>query len=325
MIISASYRTDIPAFYGKWFMERLRAGYCKIVRPYSRCMERVSLARKDVCGFVFWGRNLAPFRKHLREIKERGFPFVILYGINGYPRSLEPFVPKPEKSAGMLRELSNEHGPRVCVWRYDPIVITSLTPSDFHLRNFDTLASALAGSTDEVVISFLHPYKKTVRNMDKTASEAGFTWRDPTLEEKRTLASQLVEIARSHGLQLSVCAQREYIVPGAADAKCIDAVRLGDVAGEPIRASKSGHRKKCGCFASTDIGEYNTCPYGCAYCYAVDNHSAAKRRFSQHDPNSDFLFAPASDSAEHSVPASHDPLPLFEHLKNHEESTEHEH
>ena len=220
MIISASYRTDSPAFYGKWFMQRLRAGYCRIVRPYSRHTERVSLARQDVDGFVFWSRNLGPFEKHLQEIRERGFPFVILYGMNGYPRVLEQFVPNPQRSVELLKRISDEYGPRVCLWRYDPIVISSLTPPDYHLRNFETLASALGGSTDEVVISFLHPYKKTIRNMDSAASEAGFTWHDPTLEEKRELASQLAQIAGSHGMQLSVCAQKEYVVPGAIEARC---------------------------------------------------------------------------------------------------------
>jgi len=35
MIISASYKTDIPAFYGEWFMNRLDAGYCDMVNPYG--------------------------------------------------------------------------------------------------------------------------------------------------------------------------------------------------------------------------------------------------------------------------------------------------
>lgn len=292
MIISASYRTDIPAFYGDWFMARLRAGYCKIIRPYSRRAERVSLARGDVDGFVFWGRNYARFATHLPEIRERGFPFVIHYGITAYPRPLESFAAGTEKSIELLKQIAAEYGPRVCVWRYDPIVLSSLTPVDFHLRNFESLARRLAQSTDEVIISFMHPYKKTVRKLDSVARDAGFTWHDPTAEEKLALAAQLVEIARSQGLQLSVCAQREYIVPGAADAKCIDAVRLSDVAGRPLRISRSGHRKNCGCFSSTDIGAYNTCPHGCIYCYAVDDQAAAKQRFQKHDPSSEFLLPP---------------------------------
>jgi hypothetical protein len=119
---------------------------------------------------------------------------------------------------------------------------------------------------DEVVISFAQIYKKTDRNLNKAARDHGFNWWDPPEEEKKQLASELVEIARSNHLRLSLCAQRELLVPGAEDARCIDADRLTDVAGSPIEAGSKGHRKTCGCCQSRDIGAYNTCPHGCVYC-----------------------------------------------------------
>jgi len=33
MIISASRRTDIPAFYSDWFINRIQTGYCNVVNP----------------------------------------------------------------------------------------------------------------------------------------------------------------------------------------------------------------------------------------------------------------------------------------------------
>jgi len=288
MIISASYRTDIPAFYGEWFMNRLRAGYCMVVNPYGGQTIRVSLAREDVDGFVFWTKNLRPFAVHLSEVRERGYPFVVQFGINGYPRELERSVIDPKASVALLRHVSATHGPRVCVWRYDTIAVSSLTPIAFHVENFSALARDLQGATDEVVISFLHPYKKTVRAMDRQAAH-GFTWRDPPPDEKRALASQLASIAAQHGMRLSICAQREYIVPGASDARCVDAERLSDVAGRPVRAGRQGHRKECGCWESRDIGEYDTCPHGCVYCYAVNDPALAAQRCREHDPSSEFL------------------------------------
>src|SRR5574337_2032539 len=92
MLISASYRTDIPTFYGEWFVRRLRAGYCKTVNYFNRRISRVSLARSDVDGFVFWTKNAGPFLKYLDEIRDAGFPFVFQYTINGYPRALESSV-----------------------------------------------------------------------------------------------------------------------------------------------------------------------------------------------------------------------------------------
>ena len=293
MIISASYRTDIPAFYGDWFMNRLRAGWCSTRNPYGGPPARVSLLKQDVDGFVFWTKNLRPFARHLPEISRLGFPFVIQYGINGYPKELERSVVDAQRSVELLREISGAYGRRVCVWRYDTIAVTSLTPVEFHLGNFERLARGLSGATDEAVISFLHPYRKTVRSMDEAARRHGFTWRDPGTEEKKALAASLAQIAAKYGIRLAICAQREYLVPGAADARCIDAARLADLAGRAIQARETGHRKTCGCHGSRDIGEYDTCPHGCVYCYAVDDSELARRRFKEHDPTSEFLFPPA--------------------------------
>lgn len=308
MIISASYKTDIPTFYGEWFMNRLRAGYCKMVNAWNRKqIIRVSLDQQDVDGIVFWTKNIAPFLSHLREVRGRGFPFVIQYTINGYPRELEYSVVNADRSVQHLRRVSEEYGPRVCVWRYDTIVISSLTPADFHLRNFESLCRALEGATDEVVISFAHLYKKTLSNMNWAAREFGFTWEDPAPDVKRDVAMQLVEIAKAHGMQLSVCAQRDFVVPGAVDARCVDAGRLEELGGRPIKADLRGGRKECGCFASRDIGEYDTCPHGCVYCYAVLRRKLAQRRYREHDPNSEFLFPVAETQESKATPGVEQP------------------
>lgn len=312
MIISASYKTDIPTFYGTWFMNRLRAGYCRMVNAWNRNqIIRVSLDRSDVDGFVFWTKNLGPFLPHLREVRDRGFPFVVQYTINGYPRTFEQAVVDSRRSVEHVRWLAEECGPRACVWRYDTIVISSLTPVDFHLQNFERLCGELVGATDEVVISFVHLYKKTLQNMERAAKTLGFQWQDPSLETKRDLATRFVGIARAHGMQLSICAQRDHLVPGAADAHCIDAQRLEDISGRSIRAELRGGRKECGCFASRDIGEYDTCPHGCVYCYAVLRRQLAQRRYREHDPESEFLFRP-SDPIPQDTARNDVWLPLFD-------------
>ena len=98
MIVSASYRTDVPTFYGKWFMNRLRAGYCKVTNPYGGQVSTVSLAEEDVDGFVFWTKNMGPFMKFLPEVRERGFPFLVTYTITGYPRQFERSVVNADRS-----------------------------------------------------------------------------------------------------------------------------------------------------------------------------------------------------------------------------------
>ncbi len=303
MIISASYKTDIPTFYGEWFMNRLRAGYCKMVNPWNRKqISRVSLELADVDGIVFWTKNIAPFLPHLKEVHDLGYRFVVQHTINNYPRALEFSVVNANRSVQHLREVAELYGPRTCVWRYDTIVMSSLTPAEFHRENFSRLCADLTGVTDEVVVSFAHLYQKTLRNMNWASEEFGFSWHDPGPDEKRDLLTELVPIAKAHGMQLTVCSQPDYVVPGTGEARCIDAQRLEEVSGRPIRAALRGARKECGCFASRDIGDYDTCPHGCVYCYAVQNRKLAQRRYREHDPESEFLY-PLAD-----VPAD-DPRP----------------
>jgi len=292
MIISASYKTDLPSLYGPWFMRRLEAGFCRVVNPYGGQMYEVDLRLRAVDGFVFWTKNLGPFRDALAEVRRRGYPFVVQYGINGYPRVLEPAVCEAHRAVAHVREVADLYGPRVAVWRYDPILFTSLTPPAFHAENFGRLAGGLAGAVDEVVISFAHVYRKTERNVTRAAAEAGFTWEDPDDETKCRLAKTLTDIAASHGLRLTVCSQQRYVVPGAGEARCVDAGRLADVAGHPVRAPVKGNREDCRCHRSRDIGDYDTCTQGCVYCYAVSHHAVAHRRRRDHDPGGAFLFPP---------------------------------
>lgn len=289
MIVSASYRTDIPAFYGHWFRNRLAAGYCLVRNPYGGPSYRVSLRPEDVDGFVFWTKNLGPFWPALTELGRRGCPFVVQYSVTAYPRELEGAVVAAARSVEYLRRLAGDYGPRAGVWRYDPIVTTTLTPADFHRQTFDRLAAALEGAVDEVIISFAQIYRKTRRNLEAAARQAGFGWDDPPDAAKRALAADLAAMAAARGMRLSLCGQRELLGEGVADARCVDAARLSDVAGRALTAGAQGHRPACGCFASRDIGAYDTCPHGCVYCYAVQTPARARAGWRAHDPAGEFL------------------------------------
>ena len=298
MIISASYKTDIPTFYGEWFMNRLRSGYCKMVNPYSQQVYRVDLTPQSVDGFVFWTKNIGPFLKYLPEVSKRGYAFIVQHTINGYPRELESRVINYSQTIEHVKKLSGEYGPQVAVWRYDPIIVSSLTPLDWHQRNFERLALALEGTTDEVVVSFAQIYKKTKRNMDLAAKELLFNWDSHEAmsdEDIRQLVTKLAQIAQVYRIQLKICSQKKFLVPGIVEeARCVDADRLEIVAHKSIQAKtrQKGNRKECGCYASKDIGEYDTCPHGCVYCYAVQNRALAVQRFKAHDIEGEFLFPP---------------------------------
>jgi hypothetical protein len=293
MIISASYKTDIPAFYGRWFLNRLDAGYCRMINPYGRQIHNVDLRPEAVDGFVFWTRNAGPFMDALAVVHQRGWPFVVQHGINGYPRQLDRSVPDAGRCIEHCRRIAAVYGPRSVVWRYDTIIFSSLTPRDWHLGNFAGIAARMEGVSDEVVISFAQIYRKTLSNMNRAAAGEGFSWHDPADEDKRLLAAELAGMARARGMQLTICSQRSYLGENSADARCIDAARLADVAGRPIAARLRGNRKECGCHQCRDIGDYDTCPHGCIYCYAVRSPQLAAQRFRDHDPRGEFLCTPA--------------------------------
>ena len=225
MIVSASYKTDIPAFYGRWFLNRLEAGWCKVANPYGGKPFRVSLAPEDVSGFVFWTRNPGPFRPALHAVRGRDMPFVVQLTITGYPRALDAATVADADAVRLARDLAQTYGPRAVIWRYDPVVFTSITSADWHRANFARLAAALAGASDEVVVSFAQIYRKTERNLGRAAQEHGFTWRDPETDEKRALLRELAEVAAGAGMTLTLCGQPELLGDMIGEARCVDAER----------------------------------------------------------------------------------------------------
>ena len=207
----------------------------------------------------------------------------------GYSPSLEHNVVDWERSVETARALAERFGPRCVVWRYDTIIFSQETSFEFHLENFARIADALEGAVDEVVISFLQLYRKTTRNMDAMARECRNPWTDPSMEVKRELGKHLFDLAKQREILLTICSQPE-IATVQPPSRCIDAGRLSDVAGFPIIARTAGNRPGCECAASRDIGDYDTCPHGCVYCYAVRSNDLAIQRFREHNPESEYLF-----------------------------------
>lgn len=275
MIISASYRSDIPAFHGDWFLEALAAGEVAVANPYSQRPYLVDLRPDAVDGYVFWTRNARPFARALSAVAAQGKPFVVQYTILGYPRAIDTNVIDQRLAIENARAIAAAYGRRVVVWRYDPILLTPETEADWHRANFTRLADALAGIADEVVVSFAQLYAKSVRNLAK----AGIAWRVPELAEQAGLIADLGAIAAERGIALSLCTQPDLAgASGVAAARCVDAARLADIAGRPIAAATRGNRPGCLCAQSRDIGAYDSCVHGCRYCYAVADHEAVQRR-----------------------------------------------
>ncbi|MFO7665028.1 MAG: DUF1848 domain-containing protein [Desulfobacterales bacterium] len=291
LIISASRRTDIPAFYTKWFMNRVRTGFCTVPNPFNpNQISDVSLSPESVDLFVFWTRNPKPLITHLKELDSRGYSYYFLYTLMDNPGILDPKAPCPEISIDTFRKLSDEIGPGKVIWRYDPIVLSNITDIQFHKQKYERIADALRGYTFRCVISFVDIYKK-IDGRIKGLIDAGFflnEWNDSNLHD---FLSSLVGIAGNNGIEIRSCASKIDLTSfGIPAGKCIDDVYIFNTFGKRLDLKKDpSQRKNCGCVSSKDIGMYDSCIYECRYCYATSSFERAKINYKNHDPDSRLL------------------------------------
>lgn len=291
MIISASRRTDIPAFYVDWFVNRLREGFLLTRNPFNfNQIKRISLNPEDVEVIVFWTRNPSKLMPFLKEMDDRGYRYYFQYTITGYPRTIEKSVPSPHRAIDTFTQLSRQIGANKVVWRYDPILLSNLLPLSEHKRLFGKIAGMLEGKTNRVVISFADFYKKTDRNLNQID---GLIYSDITLQQEQLLelAEYMAKVAATHGMEIKSCAESVDIASaGINHGKCIDDELIKDVFDLILDNKKdNGQRDECGCIKSVDIGIYNTCLHGCSYCYATYNQNTVVKNFQKHDPFSPFL------------------------------------
>lgn len=270
MIISASRRTDIPAFHFDWFSRRLRSGYCTVPNPRNpRQIRVVSLRPADVDLIVFWTRNASVLLKSDNAPESLGIPYVVLWTITGYPRALEPRSPDADRMVQLFQRLSARIGAERVVWRYDPIVICRETPTEFHVAGFRRLARALQGSTTRCIISFADYYRKVLRRLAHLP-RLGVVLEPEALPGYSALVEGLVAAARENQMELISCAERLDLSPfGVRPGACIDAGHIRRSLGLDVSPRKDpSQRSACRCAVSCDIGAFGTCPYGCIYCYA---------------------------------------------------------
>jgi hypothetical protein len=284
-IISASRRTDIPAFYMPWFMNRLRAGSVAYPNPFGGQIHTVSLRPEDVHSFVFWSKFYGPFLCHVDEIQSRGYVFYAHYTITGAPPHLEPKAPRWERAVRVFHDLAARTSPQHVQWRFDPILFTDDLDAAFYINRFRQIAAALEGATTRCYFSFAVFYTKAVRRLEK----AGIHYIDPPLEARQALVETLVTIAADHGMTLYACCQANLLNERVHQAHCVDADLLAELFPDrPLSRIARPTREQCGCFASRDIGVYDTCPFGCLYCYANAGQTLTQL---DHDPHSLMLIS----------------------------------
>ena len=288
MIISASRRTDLPAFYTPWFLNRVRTGWCAVPNPFNpRQVSRISLRPSDVDALVFWSRWPDPLTDRLDELESLGLKHsLFLITLLDYPRLLEPRQLPLRKRLQAFSRLAERVGPERVIWRYDPIVFSNLTPPEWHTEAFARLAKELRGKTRRCVISELDFYKK-MQPRFRGLRQQGITISQTDTGNMEQILPRMAEIAATNGITLQTCAQEQnWTHLGAPPGACIDATYLNRTFDLDLPITADSHqRPHCNCTPSRDIGMYDSCVFGCAYCYATSDFARSRANRTAHDPH----------------------------------------
>lgn len=282
MIINTGQRTDIPAFYSRWFVNRLKAGFVLVRNPY----DPLSVARyrltPDVVDLIgFCTKNPAPMLPHMALLKPFGQYWYVT--ITPYGRDIEPNVPGKRAALDSFRRLSDLVGPHRVGWRYDPIFISAEWPVERHIRAFEYMAGALEGYTRTAVISFIDLYDKTRRNFPGVGPVSR--------EDRLALGRAIVDIGRDRGMTVRPCAEGDELARFGADCGgCMTVGMYESALQMKLRPPKTpSARKGCACYLGGDIGAYNTCGHLCRYCYANYDAKTVRANMLRHDPDSPLL------------------------------------
>jgi len=315
VIISASRSTDIPAFYSDWFVERLVKGYVKWKNPFNGKYLYISL--KDTRLVVFWSKNPKPLLKHLDNIKSFIPNYYFQFTLNDYQNEkLEIGVPSLEKRIETFIELSEKIGKDKVIWRFDPLILTSEINLDILLKRIQTIGEQLKNYTNKLVFSFadIKIYRKVQINLKKQNVHY-LEFNERLMNE---FADGVQKLNNNWNLEIATCAEKIALEKfNIKHNKCIDddlIIRLfnndsvlmnhlGVKINQPDMFSSGpnyvkltdnkdkGQREFCGCIISKDIGEYNTCPHLCEYCYANASKEIAINNWKKHklNPNSEMI------------------------------------
>lgn len=327
VIISASRSTDIPAFFAKWFFNRLAKGYCVWYNPFNQQPMYISFSKCKVV--VFWTKNPEQIIPFLPELDRRGMHYYFQVTLNDYMKEgFEPNVPPVEKRIETFKKLSQLIGKEKVIWRFDPLIITPTIGPRELLKRIWKLGNQLKGYTDKLVFSFVDvkAYRKVQNNLVKETML--FTKED--VEKAEANHAQRIEIVEGllkirnawhqegWDIEMATCAEDINLEKyGIEHNRCIDGELMKrifaddeelvyylhtlkwperDIFGQlpPIPEKKKnvkdvGQRKICGCMVSKDIGMYNTCRHFCVYCYANTSKESVMKNASKYNEDSESI------------------------------------
>ena len=282
MILSIDFRTDIPAFYSEWLINRFNEGFVMFRNPASPNMvHKIILDNKHIEGIMWCSKDYLPILHDLKNITDK-FPSIFHYTITGYGKDIEPGVPNLEQSIYTFKELSQRYGKEKVIWRFDPIFYCKDFGETETLKRFEKICKELHNYTDRVVVNFVSPYEKVKRHLPEMVTM------QPLM--KKILLLNMYGICKKYDFKLQTCGNGLQFkdLQGIEVTGCLDEHALNLIGIYPKSKNKATDWG-CLCYPNTSIGEYNTCLHKCKYCYASADFDKCDDNFKMHDPKSPLL------------------------------------
>ena len=279
MIINTGSRTDTVQYYSDWLLKRFKEGFVYSRNPlFPNIVTRYELNPNILDCVVFCSKNYEPILDRLTEITDK-FNTYFHYTITAYGRDIEPNVPTIDESIETLIKLSKIVGKQRIAWRYDPILLTKKYTKQVHYNTFDYMSKRLSPHIDRCIFSFVDMSKKLETNMPEIITLNN--------NDKIEIAKNIGSIAKKHNMIIQTCATIEYFKQfGILQSGCMTSEILGNANNITFKKVRhSGNRQGCKCIENRNIGDYDTCPNGCKYCYANKNPQIAQENYKKHNPN----------------------------------------
>lgn len=280
MILFASGRTDIPAFYSNWFINRVEAGFVDVRNPFNqKLVSRIYFS--DVDLIMFCSKNPLPMINKLDILK---LPVLFYVTITPYGKDVEPNIPDKRLIIDGVKKLSLVLGIDNVVVRYDPIFLSDKYNVDYHIKAFDKLCKNLNGYVNKIIVSFMDEYKNVRSNKNI------LKYRAFTREDYKKIGEAFSKSAMDNGMSVQTCFEDEDLTQyGFVKGECLSHELAYILTGKKFKSSNVRKEKKCECVQMVDIGDYNSCMHMCKYCYANYDEKMVSSNFKRHDDNSSLL------------------------------------
>lgn len=280
MILNVSGRTDIVAFYSKWFMNCYKEGFVDVRNPFNpHLISRINFQNVD--AILFCTKNPKPIIPHLKSITH---PIIFQVTLTPYKQDVEPNVPSKKELIDSIKKISEIVGIENLFIRYDPILLNDFYNLDYHKKAFEKICTLLDGHVKTIIVSFIDDYKNVRKNMNVLKC------RDFKEKDYEEIGKHFSKVASNHGMTVQTCFEdRNLTEYGFIKNDCISHEYAFKLTGKTFKTWTARKEKKCNCVQLVDIGDYNSCSHFCKYCYANYNEKLVQNNVKNHNPNSSLL------------------------------------